>query len=350
MVLNVRHKFAGQQPSLSAMKEHDSHRYRHHRLLYDIDLPLQGNGLENSTGLYYTQFGIGTPAKTYYVQVDTGSDVLWVNCAGCKNCPTTSSLGVNLQLYDPKASSTAKNITCQQEFCNVAYGMNANCASNMACYFQMEYGDGSATGGYYVSDVIQYNEVIGNSQTSPANTSIAFGCAVVSTGDLATSNGALDGILGMGPSSTSVVSQLASSGVVKDTFAHCLAGASGGGIFVIGEVVQPEVQTIPLLQNDQVVSFMFMVHYNVNLESVEVGGTVLQIPASAFSSSNLETIIDSGTTLAYLIDTIYQPMMNAILSQHPNLTNQLPCFQYTGRYDISVHYKACHIVGSLLSI
>lgn len=44
--------------------------------------------------LYYAKIGIGTPSKDYYVQVDTGSDIMWVNCKECKECPTRSSLGV----------------------------------------------------------------------------------------------------------------------------------------------------------------------------------------------------------------------------------------------------------------
>ncbi|XP_043715427.1 aspartic proteinase 36-like [Telopea speciosissima] len=323
MVLNVKHKFAGQKPSTSAMKEHDS--LRHQRILYDVNLPLEGNGLVNSTGLYYTQFGIGTPSKTYYVQVDTGSDVLWVNCVGCKKCPTSSSLGVNLQLYDPKASSTAQDVSCQQQFCTIANGVVPSCtaSSSMPCSFSLTYGDGSSASGYYVNDVIQYGQVTTNG-TSPTNTSLIFGCADTRTGNLASSNGALDGILGMGPAKTSFVSQLASAGLVSDTFAHCLAGASGDGIFVIGEVAQPKVNSTPLIPNQEL--------YNVNMESVDVGGTALQIPASAFT--NQETIIDSGTTLAYLTDAIYVPLMNAVTAQYPNLMNQTyPCLPYAGSVD-----------------
>lgn len=47
-----------------------------------------------SCRLYYTKLTIGTPSKDYHVQVDTGSDILWVNCAGCMRCPSKSSLGV----------------------------------------------------------------------------------------------------------------------------------------------------------------------------------------------------------------------------------------------------------------
>lgn len=32
--------------------------------------------------------------KEFYVQIDTGSDVLWVTCSPCTGCPTTSGLNV----------------------------------------------------------------------------------------------------------------------------------------------------------------------------------------------------------------------------------------------------------------
>lgn len=32
----------------------------------------------------------------YSVQIDTGSDILWVNCAGCDKCPTKSDIVVCL--------------------------------------------------------------------------------------------------------------------------------------------------------------------------------------------------------------------------------------------------------------
>ncbi|GJW34328.1 ribonuclease H-like domain-containing protein [Tanacetum coccineum] len=36
--------------------------------------------------LYYAKIGIGTPPKDYYVQVDTGSDIMWINCVHCQTC------------------------------------------------------------------------------------------------------------------------------------------------------------------------------------------------------------------------------------------------------------------------
>nr|XP_023916761.1 aspartic proteinase-like protein 2 [Quercus suber] len=45
-------------------------------------------------GLYFAKLGLGSPPKDYYVQVDTGSDILWVNCVGYKSCPKKSGLGL----------------------------------------------------------------------------------------------------------------------------------------------------------------------------------------------------------------------------------------------------------------
>lgn len=57
----------------------------------------------------------------------------------------------------------------------------------------------------------------------------------------------------------------------------------------------------------------FRSHYNLDLRSISVGGQVLSIDPSVFStSSNLGTIIDSGTTLAYLADKAYDPFVRAV--------------------------------------
>jgi hypothetical protein len=72
-------------------------------------------------------------------------------------------------------------------------------------------------------------------------------CGAQQGGDLGTSNQALDGIIGFGQANTSMLSQLAAAGKVKKVFAHCLDIVQGGGIFAIGNVVQPKVKTTPLV-------------------------------------------------------------------------------------------------------
>ncbi|KAI4967340.1 hypothetical protein ZWY2020_028346 [Hordeum vulgare] len=223
-VFEVRRKFPrhdGSGKHLANLRAHDARRHGR-SLAAAVDLPLGGNGLPTETGLYFTQIGIGTPAKSYYVQVDTGSDILWVNCVFCDTCPRKSGLGIELTLYDPSGSSSGTGVTCGQDFCVATHGgVIPSCVPAAPCQYSISYGDGSSTTGFFVTDFLQYNQVSGNSQTTLANTSITFGCGAKIGGDLGSSSQALDGILG---------------------FAH----------------------------------------YNVNLEAIDVGGVKLQLPTNIF--------------------------------------------------------------------
>lgn len=46
--------------------------------------------------LYTTKVKMGNPPKEFNVQIDTGSDILWVNCNTCSNCPKSSGIGVSV--------------------------------------------------------------------------------------------------------------------------------------------------------------------------------------------------------------------------------------------------------------
>lgn len=53
---------------------------------------------------------------------------------------------------------------------------------------------------------------------------------------------AVDGIFGFGQQGLSIVTQLYSQGVSPNAFSHCLIGStSGGGILVLGEIVEPNM-------------------------------------------------------------------------------------------------------------
>ncbi|KAI4302057.1 hypothetical protein L6164_035275 [Bauhinia variegata] len=313
------------------MKAHDAR--RRGRILSAVDLSLGGNGHPAETGLYYTKLRIGSPPKDYHVQVDTGSDILWVNCVDCTRCPRTSDLHIELTLYDPKSSRTSQLVSCDDDFCSSTYdGPVAGCKPGLGCDYSVIYGDGSGTAGYFVRDYLTFDQVNGNLHTTPANSSVVFGCGATQSGGLSSSSEeALDGILGFGQANSSVLSQLAAAGKVKKIFSHCLDNNRGGGIFAIGEVVQPTVTTTPLVANQA--------HYNVILKDIEVDKDFLELPSDTFATGNGRgTIIDSGTTLAYLPSLVYDPLMNKVLSRQPGLDihiieGQFSCFQYSGNVD-----------------
>lgn len=57
----------------------------------------------------------------------------------------------------------------------------------------------------------------------------------------------------------------------------------------------------------------YRAHYSVNLNSIEVGNSVLKLSSGAFDSGDDKgVIVDSGTTLVYLPDAVYKPLMNEV--------------------------------------
>ncbi|XP_068651956.1 aspartic proteinase 36-like isoform X2 [Aristolochia californica] len=272
-------------------------RARHGRLLQGVvDFPVEGSSDPFTVGLYYTSVKLGSPPKEFYVQIDTGSDILWVTCNPCDGCPKSSGLV----------------ISCSNEVCTVAIEtQNALCASesgDSACNYTYNYGDGSGTKGYYVSDTLYFDTVVGNSLLANSSTSIVFGCSISQSGDLTKPERAVDGIFGFGRNELSVISQLSSHGLAPNAFSHCLKGTeNGGGILVLGEVVEPGIVYTPLVPSAY--------HYNLNLQSIAVNGQILPIESEVFAtSSNRGTIIDSGTTLAYLAEEAFDPFVTAILA------------------------------------
>lgn len=64
---------------------------------------------------------------------------------------------------------------------------------------------------------------------------------------------AIDGIFGFGQGDLSVISQLASRGITPRVFSHCLKGqGNGGGILVLGEILEPSIVYSPLVPSKYV--------------------------------------------------------------------------------------------------
>ena len=54
-------------------------------------------------------------------------------------------------------------------------------------------------------------------------------------------------------------------------------------------------------------------HYNIILKSVKMGRDDLQLPSDIFDAdTGTSMVIDSGTTLAYLADELYNPLITKV--------------------------------------
>ncbi|KAI3908271.1 hypothetical protein MKX01_027293 [Papaver californicum] len=80
-----------------------------------IDFSVYGSSDPELFGLYFTRVKIGSPPREFHVQIDTGSDVLWVACDSCANCPKSTGLNIQLGFFDPYSSSSAAVIPCSTD-------------------------------------------------------------------------------------------------------------------------------------------------------------------------------------------------------------------------------------------
>ncbi|XP_054812152.1 aspartic proteinase 36-like [Prosopis cineraria] len=283
---------------------------RHRRLIQssnDTDFPLEGTYDPYVAGLYYTKVQLGSPPRDFHLQVDTGSDPLWVTCSSCSGCPHKTQLQIKLSSFDPGKSSTYSPVTCSDAICSSEYQTpEAVCSSDNRCTYTFQYADDSASAGYYVSDLIYFATAISNG-SSP----LIFGCSKELTGNLVKNERGVDGIIGFGQGDISVVSQLSSKGLVPKVFSHCLRGDDqGGGTLVLGEIVEPNIVFTPLIPS--------WPHYNLDLKGIEVKGQKLAIDSSVFQTlPNQGTVIDSGTTMAYLPEGVYESFLNAVSDAVP---------------------------------
>ncbi|XP_030936755.1 protein ASPARTIC PROTEASE IN GUARD CELL 2-like [Quercus lobata] len=63
---------------------------------------------------YFIPIGFGTPPTPQYLVIDTRSDIGWVQCQPCVQCPHLSQ-----HLFDPTHSSSFLEIPCNSYVCNL---------------------------------------------------------------------------------------------------------------------------------------------------------------------------------------------------------------------------------------
>ncbi|XP_041998228.1 aspartic proteinase 36-like isoform X1 [Salvia splendens] len=311
-VLTLQRTFPiDEEVELDVIKARD--RARHARILQSfsggiVDFQVVGSFDPYVVGLYFTKVRLGTPPRDFNVQIDTGSDILWVACSSCTDCPKSSGLGIPLNFFDPGASSTVSSISCSDNICaSIVQTSAAECfGESNQCGYSFQYADQSGTAGFYVSDILYFDSILTTSLVVNSSAPIVFGCSTSLFGDLAKSTKSLDGIFGFGRQDVSVISQLSSHKITPKVFSHCLKGdGNGGGIFALGEVLDPRIVYTPLVPSQP--------HYNLYLQSISVNGELLPIDPTVFTTSvNQGTIVDSGTTLVYLVEAAYEPFIAAI--------------------------------------
>uniref|UniRef100_M8BNL5 Aspartic proteinase Asp1 n=1 Tax=Aegilops tauschii TaxID=37682 RepID=M8BNL5_AEGTA len=160
-----------------------------------------------AAGEYYTSVDIGNPARPYFLDIDTGSALRWIQCdAPCTNC--TKELQGNQNYGD----------TCKQ------------------CDYEIAYAERSSSAGVLARDNMQLITADGERE----NMDFVFGCAHDQQGKLLDSPASIDGILGLSNWAMCLPTQLAKQGIISNVFGHCIAtDPSSSGYMFLGDDYVP---------------------------------------------------------------------------------------------------------------
>ncbi|KAF8407844.1 hypothetical protein HHK36_006981 [Tetracentron sinense] len=276
----------------------------------DLESPIV-SGTSQGSGEYFSRVGLGRPPKPFYMVLDTGSDVNWVQCAPCTDCYQQTD-----PIFEPSSSSSYTPLSCDTQQCK---SLDVSACRNDTCLYQVSYGDGSYTVGDFVSETVTFG-----GSTSINN--IALGCGHDNEGLFV---GAA-GLLGLGGGALSFPSQFKAS-----SFSYCLVDrdSSSTSTLQFGSAEPSDAVTAPLLRNGQLDTF-----YYVGITGLSVGGQLLSIPPSSFEmdeSGNGGIIVDSGTAVTRLQTEAYNSLRDAFVKGTGNLPSTSGVALFDTCYDLS---------------
>ncbi|KAK3003864.1 hypothetical protein RJ639_019587, partial [Escallonia herrerae] len=178
---------------------------------------------------FHASVNIGTPPEPYYLDIDTGSDLTWLQCS-----PGKIDLLKALQLMEAPHTPYEPNnnfITYSDPTCAL---MNQQIyhlrdIQNQLCNYHIEYADYGSSLGMLVKDSFQVND---GSDKRDRSYTLTFGCGYHQEFLGTDTPPKVDGVLGLGNGKASIVSQLSDQGVIPKVTGHCLGGQGGGYLFL----------------------------------------------------------------------------------------------------------------------
>ncbi|KAL8026932.1 hypothetical protein ABFX02_14G062300 [Erythranthe guttata] len=272
------------------------------------------SGMDQGSGEYFVRIGVGSPARSQYMVIDSGSDIVWVQCQPCSQCYHQSD-----PVFDPADSASFAGVSCSSSVCDRVE--NSGCHAGR-CKYEVSYGDGSYTKGTLAMETL----TIGHTTVQ----NVAIGCGHMNRGMFI---GAA-GLLGLGGGSMSLVGQL--GGQTGGAYSYCLVsrGTSSYGSLEFGRAVLPAgAAWVPLLRNSRAPSF-----YYVGLSGLGVGGTRVPISESTFRLTELGgggVVMDTGTAVTRLPAAAYVAFRDTFMAETANLPRAAGVSIFDTCYDLN---------------
>uniref|UniRef100_A0A0E0LVS4 Peptidase A1 domain-containing protein n=1 Tax=Oryza punctata TaxID=4537 RepID=A0A0E0LVS4_ORYPU len=251
--------------------------------------------------------GIGTPPQPRKLIVDTGSDLIWTQCklssSSSSRHAATAKHG-EPPLYDPGESSSFAFLPCSDRLCQEGQFSFKNCTSKNRCVYEDVYGSAAAVG-------VLASETFTFGVHRVVSLRLGFGCGALSAGSLIGATG----IVGLSPESLSLITQLKIR-----RFSYCLTPFAdkktspllfGAMADLSKHKTMGPIQTTAIVRNP-----VETVYYYVPLVGISLGYKRLAVPAASLAmrpDGGGGTIVDSGSTVAYLVETAFEAVKEAVM-------------------------------------
>ncbi|KAG2244989.1 hypothetical protein Bca52824_093175 [Brassica carinata] len=243
---------------------------------------------------YLVNISIGSPPVMQLLHMDTGSNLLWLQCHPCIDCYTQS-----LPIFDPSKSYSYLKESCKTDEFSVPE-LTFDAKTNSCRYF-MQYMDGTESKGTLAKETLTFSTIYGES-SSASLSDVVFGCGHENYGKPQQGTG----VLGLGSGNFSLVHRFGSK------FSYCLGNLNDllypYNVLVIGDSGDTLGYTTQLeIENGL---------YYVKVEAISLGGSLLPIEPWVFQRKHHNyasgTIIDTGTSLTMLAREAYEPLKEHI--------------------------------------
>ena len=244
-------------------------------------------GNSNYLNYYYTTLYLGKDKMPQVYILDTGSSITTSPCDQCTSCGNHLNPKYKLE-------NNSKIIPCHTTRCDMV--SNSRCQDNK-CSFHVSYAEGSRISGFYINEDVYFETIDNINNITNISYNIPIGCTTEET-HLFTSQLA-DGIMGLNNNDRSFVSMLYKLKVIQNNiFSLCFSHE--GGYFSIGKIATQH----HLSKNISYVNILNRNYgnYFIHLNHITIGDSKIVFNGKAF--------IDSGTTLTYFPNNIFQQIMN----------------------------------------
>ncbi|KAL8167349.1 hypothetical protein V2J09_008848 [Rumex salicifolius] len=242
-------------------------------------------------GYFYAIVHIGQRSEPYYLDIDTGSDLTWVQCdAPCVNC---------VKGPHPPYKPSKSIVLCKDPFCAfVDHPPNYPCNNPTdQCDYEIQYADHGSSLGVLLTDYFRLKLT----NNSDVRQSLTFGCGYDQEISGLTHSPFVDGILGLANGRSSILSQLNTMGITRNVVGHCFS-SKGGGHLLLGDNYLPSgIVWVPMLPNS------IGKYYTV-------GPAELLFAGQNVVKKSLSFIFDSGSTFTYLNKEAYKGIVSMIKS------------------------------------